>query len=180
MARRQLDQILRMGRVKPPTKIASCTPDCFIPVTVPRRPSGARSEISLLVAGLQAPCPYPEMKSPNISPTTEVAIATINSPIPEESSTRTHDHLPPYRSLKRPERGAHNAPTMVFTETPAPNIVSDMPRSFANAVATTAVPTIGNAPNAIVRTKTVISTEELRRVDGIFEASDSGTVCTLR
>jgi len=58
--------------------------------------------------------------------------------------------------------------------------VSDMLRSFAKAVATTAVPTIGKAPSPIVKTKTVMRRGVPSRVDEIFEASDSGTVCTLR
>jgi hypothetical protein len=111
---------------------------------------------------------------------TEFAQATIKRPSPAESNTNTHDHFPPYRSLNRPESGAHTAPTAVLTATPAPNIVSDIPRSFAKAVATTAVPTIGKAPNPIVKTKTVIRRGVLNRVAEIFEASDSGTVCTLR
>ena len=108
------------------------------------------------------------------------AQARISRPTPEDSKTRTHDNLPQCRSLSRPDTGANTAPKAVLTATPAPNRVSDIVRSSARALATTAVPTIGKAPSAMVNTSTVISNAVFVGDDELVGSSDNSTASTLR
>lgn len=109
----------------PAAKAPSCTPDCFIPVTEPRRSGGTVARIALLVAGLASACGSPPSATAASSRPAPGADPMRASATAETRSSATRQRRGPTRSTTRPPTGESTAAAPKPTVVVRPSRVGD-------------------------------------------------------
>ena len=110
---------------RPAAKAPSCTPDCFIPVTDPRRAGGTAARIALLVAGLARACGSPP-RATATSRNPVLGADPISASAAADASRRaTRQRRGPTRSTTRPPSGDRTAAAAKPTVVVRPSTVGE-------------------------------------------------------
>ena len=144
------------GRIRPPRKVPSWTPDCLMPVTIPRDPDTTLSTISVFVAGLAQPLGIPETRPANTSHQYDGARLIAPRAMAPSTKTPIIDLTAPRRSVARPSVGERAPATIATAVMRVPICHRLRSNSEMKVAARTLKMTIGNVATAIALAVTAL------------------------
>lgn len=113
----------------PAANAPNCTPDCFMPVTEPRRAGGTAARIALFVAGLASACGTPPSATAASRNPEPGAVPISASATAATAGRVTRQRRGPTRSTTRPPTGESTAAVANPTVVVSPSTVGETPRS---------------------------------------------------